>query len=102
MRHEIRVSALGVAVRAHLRLGDRRLRLAGGARECAAADREARLADEMDLAEVAVREAPRHVSALTSGGRGHRAELRLRKPILPDFRPFHKSPTNLAAWRVQP
>ena len=38
----VRVSALRVAVRAHLRIGDRGLRLTGGARKCAAAHGGAR------------------------------------------------------------
>ena len=71
-------SALGVAVRAHLRIGDRGLRLTDRAREGSATDRRAWLADEMDLAEVAIRQAPRHIATLACGGRGHRAGLRLR------------------------
>src|SRR5688500_1938393 len=93
--------ALRVAVRAHLRIGDRRLGLADGARQRAAADRGAGITDEMHLAEVAIRKAPRHITALTSWGRGHRAGLRLRSPIVPEFRPFHKSGSDLAAWPLQ-
>ena len=99
-RHGVKGSALGVAVRAHLRVGDRGLRLTGGARKGAAADRGAGLADEMDLAEVTIRQAPRHIATLTSGGRGHRAGLRLRKPILPEIAPFHKPAPDLAACCV--
>ena len=68
-----RVSALRVAVRAHLRVGNRGLRLADRARQSASADRGAGLTDEVDLAEVAIRQAPRHITALANGGRGHRA-----------------------------
>lgn len=86
-----------VAVRAHLRLGDRRLRLTDGARERAAADGRARLTDEMDLAEVAIGQTPGDIATLTSGGRGQRRKLRLRVLILPDFALFHKPPPDLAA-----
>lgn len=65
-----------VAVRAHLRIGDRRLRLSGGTRKSATTHGEPGFADEMDLAEVAIRQAPGHVLALSIWGRGHRAELR--------------------------
>jgi hypothetical protein len=51
----------------------------------------------VDLAEVAIRQAPGHVATLTSGGRGHRAGLRLRSLILPEIAPFHKPGTDLAA-----
>ena len=91
-------SALGVAVRAHLRLGNRRLRLSDRARQSASADRGAGLTDEVDLAEVAIRQAPRHITALTSRGRGHRAGTPVRVPILPDFALFHKPVLDLAAW----
>lgn len=86
-----------VAVRAHLRLGDRGLGLTDGARKRAAADGRARLTDEVDLAEVAIGEAPRDIATLTSGGRGQRRKLRLRVLILPDFALFHKPPPDLAA-----
>src|SRR5688500_14729786 len=92
-----RTSALCVAVRAHLRLGDRRLRLADGAGQCASADGRARLADEMNLREMAIGQPPGHITTLASGGRGHRAGLRLRKSILPEIASFHKSPSDLAA-----
>src|SRR5687767_4469148 len=91
-------SALGVAVRAHLRLGNRGLRRADGAGKGAAADRGAGLTDQVDLAEVAIRQAPRHITTLLGGGRGHRAELRLRKAILPEIALFHKPDADLAAW----
>ena len=84
-----RGSALGVAVRAHLGIGDRRLRLAGRSRERSATYREAGLANEMDLAEVSVRQAPGHVLSLASGGRGHRAELRLRRSSMPEIGDSH-------------
>ena len=49
----------------------------------------------MDLAEVAIRQTPRHITTLTHGSRGHGAELRLREVILPEFRPFHKCPGSI-------
>src|SRR5688500_499912 len=91
-------SALGVAVRAHLRLGNRGLRRADGAWKGAAADRGAGLTDQMDLAEVTIRQPPRHITTLLGGGRGHRAELRLRKAILPEIALFREADADLAAW----
>ena len=94
-------SALAVAVRAHLRVGDRGLRLTGGARQGASADGQAGLADKMDLAEVAIWQPPRHITTLTRGGRRHRARLRVRSSIVPEIALIHKSAPNLAAWLAQ-
>ena len=97
-----RGSAPCVAVRAHLRLRDRRLRLARGSRQGAPADGRAGLADEMHLAEVAIRQPPRHITSLLSGGRGHRADSVCGRPIVPEIGPLHKSPPDLAACPAQP
>lgn len=90
-------SALGVAVGAHLRVGNRGLRLTGGARKGAAADGRPGFTDEVNFAEMAIRQTPRHVATLLSRGRGHRAGLRLRMLILPEIAPSHKPGTDLAA-----
>jgi len=90
-------SALGVAVRAHLRVGDRGLRLTDRAGEGSATDRQAGLTHEMDLAEVAIRQAPRHIATLACGGRGHEGGLRMRIDILPETGRFHNRPGDLAA-----
>ena len=94
-------SALGVAVRAHLRVGDRGLRLTGRTRKGASADGQAGLANEMDLAEMAIWQPPRHITTLARGGRRHRARLRVRASIVPEIDPVHKSAPNLAAWPAQ-
>ena len=91
------LSALGVAVRAHLRVGNRRLRLADRARQSASADRGAGLTDEVDLAEVAIRQAPRHITALASGGRGHRAGTPCVEPYSARNRSF--SQTGPPIWQ---
>ena len=90
-------SALGVAVRAHLRVGDRRLRLTDRARQGAAADRQAGLTHEMDLAEVAIRQAPRHIATLACGGRGHEGGLRVRTIFCQKSALFTNRPVDLAA-----
>lgn len=82
-------SALSVAVRAHLRVGDRRLGLPGRTRERAATDSQARLPDEMDLAEMAIWQPPRDIAALASGCRGQGRGLRLREVIVPEIAVFH-------------
>lgn len=84
-------SALGVAVRAHLRVGDRGLGLADGPRKGSSADRQAGLTDEVDLAEVTIRQAPRDIATLAGRGGGHEDGLRCADSHVARNRPFSQS-----------